>query len=497
LNNLSYIATRDPVGEDKIPFIEVESGLGITYRELRVRALNFAGHLAERGVVAGSRVILHLYNSIDAIVAHLAVQHLGAISCFVDALVQPKSLGHYVGTTACRLMITHGDPASLDPEARSATLLLAASEITPLSNTPPARPAPPEAHDFAADDPCYVYFTSGTTSLPKGVVLTARNHAAFTAICDRYWRPVDEDSRHLGFVPFSHGFGTIFLVPLALRTSSTLFIMRAFHPLKVLEAVERHGITHMYGVPSHYQQLLRMGPAAEVVLQRLRMAFCAAAKLEHSLMLDWEKATGVRLCEGYGLIETCCGVTWRVDSPSLGTGHMGPCPDRDLVEIGILDERDQLVPAEVVGQIAVKGPSVMQGYLGDPAGTRNVMANGWFKTGDEGYVSAGNQLFLTGRIKDIINIAGIKVSPFEVEAVLDQHPAVAQSAVVSASDPLYGEVVKAFVRLRPEQSVTERDLIRFASSHLINFQVPKSVSFVDTFPLTNMGKLDRKQLRAR
>ena len=495
MNYVVPVFACDPASEDKIPFIEVDSGRGITYRELRIRTLNLAGHLAERGVVAGSRVILHLYNSIDAIVAHMAVQYLGAVSCFVDALVQPKSLGHYVGTTACGLMITHGDPATLDPAVQTATAFLSASELAPLANTPPAAPAPATAHVFAADEPCYVYFTSGTTSLPKGVVLTPSNHAAFIAICDRYWQPVNEHSRHLGFVPFSHGFGTIFLVPLALRTGSTLFIMRAFHPLKVLEAVERHGITHLYGVPSHYQQLLRMGPAP-AALKRLQMAFCAAAKLEHSLMLDWERATGVLLCEGYGLIETCCGVTWRVGSPSLGTGHMGPCPDRDLVEVGILDERDQLVPANVVGQIAIKGPSVMQGYLGDPAGTRNVMAQGWFKTGDEGYVSDGNQLFLTGRIKDIINIAGIKVSPFEVEAVLDQHPAVAQAAVVSASDSLYGEVVKAFVRLRPGQTTTERDLIRFASQHLINFQVPKTIAFVDTFPLTTMGKLDRKQLRA-
>jgi long-chain acyl-CoA synthetase len=458
--------------------------------------LGFAGHLADRGVVAGSRVILHLYNSIDAIVAHMAAQYLGAVSCFVDALVQPKSLGHYVGATGCQLMITHCDPASMAPDTLSATGLLAASQIAPLSLTPSPSPCPATAHAFAPDEPSYVYFTSGTTSAPKGVVLTPGNHAAFTAICDRYWRPVEQDSRHLCFVPFSHGFGTIFLVPLALRTGSTLFIMRAFHPLKVLEAVERHGITHLYGVPSHYQQLLRMRPAT-ASLKSLRMAFCAAAKLEHTLMLDWEKATGVLLCEGYGLIETCCGVTWRVGSPSLGTGHMGPCPDRDLVEIGILDERDQLLPADVTGQIAIKGPSVMQGYLGDQAGTCSVMADGWFKTGDEGYVSAGNQLFLTGRIKDIINIAGIKVSPFEVEAVLNQHPAVAQSAVVAASDPLYGEVVKAFVQLRPGHALTERDLIRFAGPQLINFQVPKTVTFVDSFPLTNMGKLDRKLLRHR
>jgi long-chain acyl-CoA synthetase len=173
---------------------------------------------------------------------------------------------------------------------------------------------------------------------------------------------------------------------------------------------------------------------------------------------------------------------------------MGPCPDPDLVEISILDTEDRPVAAGTTGQIAVRGRSVMRGYLHDPEATANVMADGWFKTGDEGHLTPDNQLFLTGRIKDLINIAGIKVSPFEVEAVLDAHPAVAQSAVVAASDALYGEVVKAFVRLRPDHALTERELIRFAAQRLINFQVPKTVAFVDAFPVNNIGKLDRKKL---
>lgn len=475
----------------KPAFFEIETGAALSQEELAERIRCFASHLAEMGVQAGSRVVLHLYNSIDAIVAHMAIRYLGGITCFVDALVQPKSLGYYLRVTEGRVLLTHVDPSALDQDLRSGVHVVSASTIAGLSRTPASVACPDRPHDFDPDQPAFIYFTSGTTSLPKGVVLSMGNFANFVRICDRYWQPVDATSRHLAFVPFSHGFGTIFLVPLTLRTGGSLFIMRAFHPQRVLEAVGKHGITHMYGVPSHYQQMLRMGPAAEV-LRGLRMAFCAAAKLEHGLMVEWERQTGVMLCEGYGLIETCCGTIWRVGTPSLGTGHMGPC--HDLIDIAIFDENDRPVPAGTTGQIVVRGRSVMKGYLGDPEGTRRVMADGWFKTGDQGHVSADRQLFLTGRIKDIINIAGIKVSPYEVEAVLNEHPAVLQSAVVPASDPLYGEVVKAFVRLRPDQTLSERELIRFAGQKLINFQVPKSIKFVDAFPLTNMGKLDRKRL---
>jgi long-chain acyl-CoA synthetase len=451
----------------------------------------FADHLAAMGVGPGSRVVLHLHNSIDAIVAHMAIHYLGGVTCWVDALVQPKSLGHYIRVTECGVLLTHVEPSSLDDQARAAVRIVGASSIGPLSQIAGPVGCPDRPHAFAAQEPAFVYFTSGTTNLPKGVVLSMVNFANFVRICDRSWQPVDANSRHMAFVPFSHGFGTVFLVPLTLRTGARLYIMRAFHPQRVLDAVGKFGITHMYGVPSHYQQMLRMGPAADV-LRGLRMAFCAASKLEHSLMLEWERRTGVRLCEGYGLIETCCGITWRVGTPSLGTGDMGPC--HDLIDIAILDENDAPVPAGTTGQIAVRGRSVMQGYLNDPEATRRVMADGWFKTGDQGYVSADRELFMTGRIKDIINIAGIKVSPYEVEAVLDEHPAVLQSAVVPAADALYGEVVKAFVRLRPDQTVSERELIRFSSQKLINFQVPKSIQFVDVFPLNNMGKLDRKRL---
>jgi long-chain acyl-CoA synthetase len=474
--------------------IELDTGNEITFGTLRDRIQSLAGYLTAQGIGPGTAVAIHLFNGIDAIVMHMAVQYVGARSCFIDALVQPKSLEYYVRTTACRLLVTHVTTNVLAPEVLEQTTVLSASTITNIAQEQRASyPAAP--YDWSSDEVCYVYFTSGTTNVPKGVMLSSGNHANFTRICDTYWRPVNEESKHLCYVPFSHGFGTIFLVPLAIRTGSELYLLRAFHPLRVTEAVAQQGITHIYGVPSHYQQLLRL-PDAKNSLCTLKMAFCAAAKLEHDLMLEWERTTRTILCEGYGLIETCCGTVWRVGVPSLGTGHMGPCPDPKLVEIAIFDVNDEPLARGETGQIAVRGPSVMKGYLNLEQETARVMRNGWFLTGDKGHITPDGELFMTGRIKDIINIAGIKVSPYEVEAVLNQHPAVAEVAVVAAPDKLYGEVVKAYVRVKLDAEVTERDLIRFAATYLMNFQVPKSVEFVDVFPLNNMGKLDRNQLRA-
>lgn len=473
--------------------IELDTGFEVTYDDLLSRVRRAVTFLMRHGVGPGASVAIHLYNSIDAIVVHMAIQWLGARSCFVDALVQPKALAYYTDITSATLLVTHCALTELAPEVWQRTQVVISHDFSQALREAEVNDVP-EPYSWDLDEVCYVYFTSGTTNEPKGVMLSRGNHENFTRICDHYWQPVTQASKHICFVPFSHGFGTIFLVPLAIRTRSELYILRAFNPVKVLGAIDRYDITHIYGVPSHYQQLLRL-PNTTQTLSKLQMAFCAAAKLEHALMLQWQKATGTILCEGYGLIETCCGTTWRVGTPSLGTGHMGPCPEPSLMEFGIFDENDQLVAPGRVGQIVVRGPSVMKGYLKRESATAEVMRGDWFLSGDEGYITPDGELFMTGRIKDIINIAGIKVSPYEVEAVLLQHPTVAEVAVVASADSLYGEVVKAYVRTKPGIEADERDLLRFAAQHLMNFQVPKRVEFLDTMPVNNMGKLDRKKLR--
>jgi long-chain acyl-CoA synthetase len=473
--------------------VEVETGKSITYGQLMQQIIEMAGFLRQKGVEPGTSILLHLYNSLDAMILHLAVQYVGAKSCFVDALVQARSLDYYVNATQCRIIATHCSMEQLNPDMHEGRVVLSEFQIDRLGIEGPGdfTLAP---YSWLEDEVCYIYFTSGTTAEPKGVMLCSRNHENSSRIRDEYWKPVSASSKHLCFVPFSHGFGTLFLLPLSLNTCAEIYILRAFHPVRVLEAIERYGITHIYGVPSHYQQLLRLMDS-KTVLSSLEMAFCAAAKLEYQVIQKWESLTGIILSEGYGLIETGTGVAYRIGLPSLGTGHVGVCPDPEILELAILDLDGHPQPPGVSGQIAVRGASVMKGYLNMEKETCEVMLDGWFLTGDEGHITADGNLFMTGRFKDIINIAGIKVSPCEVESVLLQHPAVEEAAAVAFADSVYGEVVKAFVRVKSGVSLSERELIQFSSKHLMSFQIPKHLEFVDSLPMTNMGKLDRKKLR--
>ncbi|HEX2958438.1 MAG TPA: class I adenylate-forming enzyme family protein [Chitinispirillaceae bacterium] len=480
--------------DDRTVFSDIEKGYSVTYNKLKTLVQQYAIFYIENGVNPGDVVALHIFNSIEFICAHMGAQYIGAASCLLDPLAQARSLPYHLKQTKCRLFITHleNEEITTDISDLCATFNIdTVVQRISVNNKPELLP---EMFDWDPVKTSYIYYTSGTTSLPKGVPLNYKNHQNFFKIACKYWKPSDSDSRHICFVPFSHGFGSVFLIPWTILTQSEMFILRSFHPLKVEETVRIHNITHIYGVPSHYQQLLRL-KQAHSTLKNLQMAFCAASKLDQAIMEEWKRVTGKPLHEGYGLIETTGGVVWRVHQESLRTGHVGTCPSEELIEVGIVDEHDNAVNPGVEGEIVIRGNSVTTGYLDMPDENKVIFRNNWFHTGDKGYITSDRQLVMTGRIKDIINIAGIKISPFEVESVLNSHTAVQMSAVVAAEDRVFGEIVKAFVMLKDNCSLTERELVKYCTLHLINFQVPKQIIFVKDFPKNTMGKIDRKQLR--
>ncbi len=480
---------------DRTVFSEIESGYSITYDNLKNFIKKYAVFYIETGISSGDVVALHIYNSIDFICAHMAAQYIGAVSCLLDPLAQARSLPYHLKQTKCRLLISNLKKHEITSDISDICKTVNVEEIAQEISTKDPKKCRSEMFNWDLDTTSYIYYTSGTTSLPKGVPLNYRNHQNFFKIASQYWKPSDSDSRHICFVPFSHGFGSIFLIPWTILTHSEMFILRSFHPLKVEETIRLKNITHIYGVPSHYQQLLRL-KLAHSTLKNLQMAFCAASKLDKATVEEWKNVTDNQLHEGYGLIETTGGVVWRVHQEPMCTGHVGVCPSKELIEVEIVDEEDNIVKAGSEGEIVIRGNSVTSGYLDMPQENSIIFRNDWFHTGDKGFITEDRQLVMTGRIKDIINIAGIKISPFEVESIINTHPSVQTSVVVSAEDKVFGEIVKAFVMLKDNCTLTERELVKHCTLHLINFQVPKQIVFMSDFPKNTMGKIDRKQLRA-
>lgn len=474
---------------DEVALISGETGEEVSYAQMCKIVKQYAQVLINCGVTAGDKVTLHLFNSIEVICVHYAIQYIGAVSVQLDPLLQPGSIPYFLDVTEASILITHLTKERV-PEDISCNIM----HIQLIDEIEDSAEVEKEPFQWKSEELCAIYFTSGSTSKPKGVLLSVENYNSMSILIDAYWKKENENEKHLCFIPFSHGYGSLFIVPSAIRQRSAVVIMRSFHPLKASQLIDKYEITHLYGVPSHYQQLLRYEPLHKS-LGKLKKAFCAAAKLDISVMNEWYDATGFHLSEGYGLIETSTGICFRINQTPIDTGHFGKCPPSEMVEIAISNDKGEMLSHGETGEIVVKGKSVMIGYLGIPRSEDPAFHGDWFRTGDSGYINRDGHLFMTGRIKDIINIAGIKISPYEVEAVLNSHEAVELSTVVSVEDQLYGEVVKAFVQKVSDSTITEREIIRYASERLMNFQVPKQMEFVNSFPLNNMGKVDRKQLR--
>ena len=476
-----------------IALVDAGSDRRYSYFELQVAVKNLAGHLNRIGFNSGDIISTHLYNSAEAVLAHLAIQYLGGVTCLLDPLITPESLGYYIKDSRSVGLISHLSRAVVEKNVAGDFRFLTAEESTALADQTEKDRHLTSLFEYSPEQLAAIFYTSGTTHQPKGVMLCPRNFRAhfeiFSQSCYRY---APED-KLLCFVPFSHGYGSKSIFIPCVHAGATFVIMRSFQPYKVAEVIERENITHLFGVPSHYQQLLRK-PELLAPLKKLKAAFSAAALLKLETARDWKETVGFYLDEGYGLIETCTGVAFRRGKMPDRLGNIGNYP-MDLVSIEIADDSLNLLPAGERGEIVVRGECVMLGYLNKPEETRRAVQDGWFRTGDMGYKTLQNEIVLTGRIKDVINVAGIKVAPFEVEAALNEHPAVVESAVIGVEDEIYGEVVKAFVKKQDNDPLEERDLKLYLQKKLINFQIPKEIVFVDQFPRNNMGKTDKKTLR--
>jgi long-chain acyl-CoA synthetase len=302
----------------------------------------------------------------------------------------------------------------------------------------------------------------------------------------------DED-RMLCFLPLFHCFGQNFIMTATLAAGATLVLRRRFTPEDALEAAERYEATVFYGVPTVYTALLQQPRVAEA-LRSVRYFFSAAAILPVEVERAWHARTGLHLHEGYGLTETspsaCYNHVERWRGGSVGT----PIED---VEMCIIDEQGRRLPDGEVGEICIRGPNVMLGYFNRPEETAKAMVEGWFRSGDIGYRDAEGYYFLVDRLKDMINAAGFKIWPREVEEVLFGHPKVKESAVVGVADDYRGEAVKAFVVLRPGEHATAEELQAHCREHLSNYKVPRQVEFVEALPKGATGKVLKKELRAR
>jgi fatty-acyl-CoA synthase len=348
------------------------------------------------------------------------------------------------------------------------------------------------------DDPINIQYTSGTTGFPKAVVLTHHNilnNAWFTAQAMRF----DEADRLCIPVPFYHCFGTVLANLLCFSVGGCAVIAcEHFDPEAVLEAIHTERCTALHGVPTMFIAQLEHPRFAEFDLSSLRTGIMAGAPCPPDLM---KRVMGEMHCPeiliGYG--ETEASPLTHLTHPDDDLEHRTETVGRNLPhqEVKVVEpDTRQTLPLGDVGEICFRGHHVMRGYYGDPEATQKAIdSSGWLASGDLGSMDGEGYLRISGRLKDMIIRGGENIYPAEIEEVIFGHPKVAQVAVFGLPDEFYGETVAAWIQLHAGESVTGEELREFCRAHLAHFKIPSTIRFVEEFPMTVTGKLQKYRMR--
>jgi long-chain acyl-CoA synthetase len=362
---------------------------------------------------------------------------------------------------------------------------LAKMQLPPLEGTPPLPTPDPDAL-------AVLMYTSGTSGLPKGVPITYNN---LQSVVDSAIKFADLDSEHrfLGIIPLFHAFGmaAMMIAPIQLR-APVVYIAR-FSAVAAINAIREHQITVMFGVPSMFAAIAHLKNAAPEDFKSIYAIITGGEPLPATVRERFLQRFNVPLLEGYGLTETCAIISLNLPQMRRAGSVGKPVP---VAQVKIADENGHAVANGEIGEIWVKGPMVMKGYYQLPDATAAAMtADGYFKTGDLGKIDEDGFLFITGRKKDMIIVAGEKVFPREIEDILSQHPSVSEAAVVGKKDASRGEVVVAFVTAREGQEIQPDALREFCRSRgLPQWKCPREIFELAELPHSPTGKVLKRVL---
>ena len=484
---LRQLVTRS----DNHPALVVpESGTSVSYAALQRALDQAAGRLAALGVREGDRVALVAANGPALVVAFLAVAARGAAAAPLNPALGVAELDAELDDLRVSRLL-HDGAAAAAAAAAGANVPASTFGLTDGLLYIDGQAGNPLGD---AGDPgalALLLHTSGTTSKPKTVPIRQRNLVASTGAVTRTYGLTGDDVT-MCVMPLFHVHGLVATVLATLSTGGTVVLPR-FRPSAFWDDAAGHGVTWYTAVPTiHARLLTQAAQGSGPPRHRLRFARSCSAPLPTVLWQRFEETVGVPLVEAYGMTEAAHQMASNPLPP--GERRPGTVGRATGIEIAALDDDWQPVPAGERGEVAVRGPSVVDQYLDNPAATTASFRDGWFRTGDVGTLSADGYLTLVGRVKELINRAGEKISPYEVEDVLLTHPAVAEAAAYPVPDEKYGEQVGVVVVLRSE--VTPRDLIAHCADRLAAFKRPARVTVLPEIPKGPTGKIQRRNLAA-
>jgi long-chain acyl-CoA synthetase len=514
------------------PFVNFE-GRWHTNVEMNLAANRLGNALKSLGVKKGDRVGVQLLNCPQLVQAFFAVFKIGAILVPVNPSLRIHELAYIYQDAGVAALVSSADYIDGIREARHE-----ATELKQVILIGKAVPKDVLSYDEIIqhgsdkllieetdnDDTAVIIYTAGTTGNPKGVMLTHYNW--YTHVTGYYesvlldtWgvtakgkiqkraggqnKIADGNAEVFGVnrnrvslitLPLFHGYG-VFALSLEFLTGGKMVLISRWDTEEAMRCIEQFKITEFRGVPTMYIQLLNHPAAPTYDLRSLKTCICGSAPMPLEVARNWRERYGMDIWEGYGLSEAttvnCGNIACRRPPKygSIGKGY------QKCNTIKIFDEKDRELPSGQAGEIVIKGPGVMKGYWNKPGETAEALRNGWLHTGDIGYADDDGYLYITDRKKDLIIRGGENIYPKEIENVLHMHPQVLEAGVIGIPDPVYGEVIKAFVVLKTAMAATEEHLMNFCEEKLPTYKRPKSIQLMESLPKSAVGKILRRELR--
>jgi acyl-CoA synthetase (AMP-forming)/AMP-acid ligase II len=464
----------------------------VRYKALAEQIERLSGQLRSAGLKPGDRVAIVLPNSLEFLVVFLALTHAGLVAAPLNPADKPDEIRFFIDDAQARAVVAEGATSTVRIATAGIGLpiwqprvdwrgVVELPDLPTASRTSIDAPGPDDIALFA--------YTSGTTGRPKCVPLSHANVLWSARNIAAHYKLTSAD-RSLVVLPLSHGHGLIGATLSTLASGGSVIVPPRFSASEFWKLFCDHHATWYSAVPTIHQVLLERADSDDAPHSGPRFIRSCSAPLAPTILTNLENRFGAPLIEAYGMTEAAHQVASNPLPPlPHKPGTVGPGAG-----ISIIDKAGRHLAANAPGEVVVRGPNVMRGYRNHPEANTAAFIDGWFRTGDIGAIDNDGYLALTGRIKDLINRGGEKISPAEVEAVLLEHPAVAEAAVFGVPDAKYGEEVSAAVVLRG--AATAQELGAYCRTRLADFKVPKLIHLVSAIPKNAMGKVKRRDLTA-
>ncbi len=513
-------------------------GRKMSYRELRDHVDRFATALHDLGVKKGDRVALLLLNSPQFIIAYFGALKAGAILTAISPLYVSPEIKHQIEDSGARIIVCQDilyDNVERAGVKLDKVILTSITEYLPgmkrfmgssvlravyqKMSAPPAElfdregfyqfqdlikrypPNPPKIQFNVKEDLVTLPYTGGTTGLPKGAMITHSNLTAARYLGDKFWGDVVQEGKEtiLAYLPFYHIYGQAVVMLGGLSEGYTLVIFTTPDLDDILNAMESYKATIFYSVPSLYEYLTDYHRTDRVNWKRIQVLVSGADALLEDTSAGWEKRTGAKIHEGWGMTETSSvGIVSPYGRQKVGSFGV-PLPN---TVAGIVNpESTKFLPVGEIGELVVKGPQVGKGYWKNPEETKKMFVDidgeTWLRTGDLARMDEDGYFYFYDRKRDMIKYKGLAVFAREVEEVLTSHPQVKEAGVIGVPDPEVGEKVKAIVVLETEArgKVSEEEIMKYCAERIAHYKCPRIIEFRGEVPKTDVGKVSRRELR--